>query len=284
MWKQLLSASMATCIPMSCFATSIPQGASHVVLGEFTVTASCSADSTIQSVELMHAGLGDTRDLQSVYLSNEGKRVSSARSFSGRDQQVELRVRSFNLKKCMSRTLQIMADFSPDAAVGSEHHISAQTVNVQGGNITVTNNASAAVLHTVPAAATMISVEYRKLNETVRYGAKRTLVRFLLVADGADDQQIVGITFTNKGKARDADLQNIGLYDGDVLLSPLVKKMDSDRVHMQLSSPFMLSSNQKKLLTIKADVRSSIRKTIELIIEEPSDIEAVRQQRKKENQ
>ena len=43
-----------------------------------------------------------------------------------------------------------------------------------------------------------------------------------------------------------------------------------------LSPPLILKKNQTRLLELKADVRASRSRTIQLIIEEPGDIEAER--------
>ena len=47
-------------------------------------------------------------------------------------------------------------------------------------------------------------------------------------------------------------------------------------VRFVLSPPLILKKNQTRLLELKADVRASRSRTIQLIIEEPGDIEAER--------
>lgn len=284
MHRLILPFCFSILIPVHVFAASIPQGASRVEMHTFSLRASCDADSFIQSITLKHTGLGDVRDIERAYIMEGNKRLSLAHSFSSKTQDIELRMRSFSMDACSTRILRIFADFSPDAAPGSKHDIEVSAVDARGGAIRVKTVTSPQSVNTVPASMGSIFVEYKELLSIVRFGKQRIVSRFLLVSDGNADQQVVAIIFTNKGSARDKDLRNIGLYDGEILLSSVLPHLDGDRLEFQLKPALTLSRNQKKLLTIKADVQSSGRKTIQFIVEEPSDIQAMRQQRKRENQ
>jgi hypothetical protein len=276
---QILSAFLIIAIPGTTLAASIPQGAQRVNLGMFTITAPCEADSSIESVTLRHSGLGDAGDIDRVYLAEGIRRISPARSFSGRENTIELRLRGLNIRSCTTRTFSILADFSSEAAAGSEHFVDVDSVRTASGTVTVAKQTAGAPVRPVPSSSGRITVEYRDLHGPVRYGNTRTIVRMLLSADGEEDQQITSITFTNEGSARNADLQRLRLFDGTTLLAPVVKSLDGDTLRFELDPPLSLSRNQEKLLTVKADVRASVKRTIQLIIDEPSDIEAMRQQR-----
>lgn len=277
--KNSLLALLALLLPFSASAASIPQGAQRVNFGMFTITAPCTADSMIESVILKHSGLGDTEDVDRVYLTEGNKRLTSARSISTRDRTVELRLRGLRIAKCTTRTFSILADFSGDAAFGGEHRIDVVSVRTGRGTAAIAAGSDRTdSTRAVPATTGTITVEYRDLLRSVLYGKNRTLARISLSAEG-EDQQISSIVFTNDGSARNADLQNLRLFDGDELLAPVVKNLDGDTLRFELDSPLLLDRNQSKLLTVKGDVRASRKRTIRFIIDEPSDIEAMRQQR-----
>jgi hypothetical protein len=270
--------AIAAVLPISAFAASVPQGAQRVNLGMYTFTAPCESSVSIDTVVLKHSGLGDTADIERVYLAEGIRRISPARTFSGKDKTAELRLRGLTIAKCTTRTFSVLADFAADAQSGGEHRIDIERVETGSGTVTVAKGSAGNRAQTVPASAGTVSVEYRDLHAPVRYGNSRTILRFMLSAEG-EDQQISAITLTNEGSARNTDLQRLRLFDGDTLLAPAVKNLDNDIVRFELDPPLKLGRNAEKLLTVKADIRAGRRRTIQLTVDEPSDIEAMRQQR-----
>lgn len=262
-------------IPLQAFATSIPRGAQRVQLAQFSLTTACDDGAVIDTIVVQHEGLGAISDIERVYLMQGGRRVSRTVSLAQRDGTAAIRLNGLAIPSCATRTLTIAADFSSDATAGGEHRLSVSDVRLRSGSVTLEEGASAgSVSRLTPVRTGTITVEYRALLSSVRYGSSRTVARMLLSADDESDQSIVSMTLTNEGKARNGDLKNLRLYDGNILLAPVVAQLDGDVVRFELDPPLALGRNQSKLLTVKADVRAAVRKTIRLEVDEPSDIEA----------
>ena len=50
--------------------------------------------------------------------------------------------------------------------------------------------------------------------------------------------------------------------------------LDTDRVRLSFDPPFLLRRNEERLVELRADVLASRRKTIRIVLEEESDVEA----------
>ena len=120
-----------------------------------------------------------------------------------------------------------------------------------------------------------INVEYLDLPRIVRYGNARIISRIRLVADRRDDHTISAITFINEGSARDRDLQNLALVSsrGEVL-SMIAPQLSGESVRLVFRNPLRLSKNDDVVLSVRANVMASRRKTIQLLVETPGDIES----------
>lgn len=266
-------------MPLGASAASIPQGAQRVALLQFGLEADCNSDALVESITIKHSGLGATSDVLRVYLGKNGQRISPAVSFSNKESTAILRPESLRISSCSSETLQVLADFSPDAAAGGQHRLTVKHITTSAGFVHLANTSKSIAAETTAGEAEGITATFRALHGSVRYGNNRTVARMQLESDAQFDQRIQSITLTNRGSAHDGDLVNIRLYDGDKLLAPAVQKMSDDTITFKPDSTFVLRSSQSLLLTVKADVRGRAKRTIDLTVDEPSDIEAVRQQR-----
>ncbi len=243
-----------------------------------TLKADCDADIAVEQIALRHTGLGSASDLPRVYVMENGKRLSHAQSFSGRNRTATLRPRGLSINACSERTLTIAADFAPDAAPGGEHTIVLAGITTDKGPASIYAAGRSPAVRATPATAGTIAVEYLSLHSTVRYGNNRTVGRMRLSADGEADQSITEIILTNDGSARNGDLIHLELMDGQRVLGE-IDALEGDTAHFVLDKPLTIGRNATKLITVRADVRASIKRTIRLIVDEPSDIIAAPTQR-----
>jgi hypothetical protein len=258
---------------------SLQQGAQRVPMLTLHITASCSEDIQLQSIRVRRRGLGSSSDILSVYAMSDGQRLNRGRQLS-RTGYAQLQFRNVQIPACDTKTILILADFSPDAAVAGEHWMTvehASDIDTGIARISLVRSSKTPLKHATTGGRTRgtITVEYLSLLKTVRYGSNRTVARIRLEADGRDDHLIGAMTFTNDGSARNTDLQRLYLRAGrSRRLSRSVQQLNGDTVRLVLDPPLVLKKNQKRLLELQADVRAGRRKTLRLIIEEPSDIEA----------
>ena len=258
---------------------SLQQGAQRVPMLTLNITASCEEDIQLQSIRVRRRGLGSSSDILSVYAMSDGQRLNRGRQLS-RTGYAQLQFRNVQIPACDTKTILVLADFSPNAAVAGEHWMTVEhesDIDIGDAGISLVRSSITPSRHQTTGGRTRgsITVEYPSLLRTVRYGSNRTVVRVRLEADGLDDHLIGAITFTNDGSARDTDLQNLYLRAGRTRrLSKSARQLNGDTVRLVLDPPLRLEKNQKRLLELQADVRASRSKTLRLIIEQPSDIEA----------
>lgn len=261
-------------------ARSIPRGAQRVPMLRLRLRASCDGDVRLTSVTLRHRGLGDPQDVSSIYVFEGGARVSRAATVRGREGITTLQMRGFRVRACAERTVDILGDYAATAAVAGEHAFilrsSSDVLLEAPGSVTLAApSAASPAVRTAAKQTGEIAVEYPDLPGPLSYGPGRTVARVRLRADGVRDQSIRAVTFTNQGSAADRDLQHLFLETGshERLCGP-TESLTGDQVRLPCDPPFTLRRNETRLLNLRADIRASRRRTIQLLIEEPADLEA----------
>ena len=258
---------------------SIPPGAQRVEMLQLNLTASCDGPVTVQSLAIFHEGLGDTADIQRVYAVSGNRRISRSATIARFDGSAQLRFSNFSIPACESVDVGILADMAASSAVAGEHRFVLRRF--------ADTDAGSAVVHgvlarsqggrrTVGAVQGSVNVEYLDLLLPTTYGSQRTLARLRVTASSDGDQLLSAVTFTNEGSARGADIQRIALWttSGERITATALQ-MDGNRVRLEFSPPFLLERRQTRLLELRADVRASRRRTLQLLIEEPSDLESI---------
>jgi len=254
---------------------SIPLGAQRVPMLTVALKAACTSDVTLRSIRVSHSGLGSTTDIERVYAVDANRRVSRAAGLTRNPAEALLRFGSFKIPACQTKTLNIVADYSPTADVQSEHALSigsfdaiyADTEDI-GGNVETRTQPT----RVAPTTQGTVEVEYLPQLSSVLYGPNRTLLRMRLTAEG-DDVLIRSITLTNDGKARDADLKNLSLGTRTGTLSNTLATMDGDKAVFTFDPPLLIEKGQDRQLQLNADVRASRKKTIDFEVGEPGDID-----------
>jgi hypothetical protein len=265
-----------TAAPVSL--STVARGATRVPMLTLTLEASCAAEVPLRSITLYHEGLGQPRDLSAVYLQEGVKRVTRASVPAQRDGKITLRFRGFALKPCEERTLIVMTDLSAEANTGGRHMLALRAgTDIDAGDASVSVTSARAITQASAGATAQgtIDVSYLNLQRRVDYGSDRIIARIKLEADSESRHLIDAITFTNDGKARDADLRN--LWIGSTRkerLSATLEQLDGDTARMIFEEPLLLDRNASVTLELHADVRASRSRTIRFEIQEASDIEA----------
>ncbi len=256
---------------------SVPQGAQRVPLLQVTLAATCAADVSVTELVVRHAGLGSARDLARLYLMEDGARLSRGVVPSDRNASI-LRLRSFTVPACGSRTISVAADVSASASPAGEHRLVLESVTADASvsiSAAATSPASPATV-TPSISSPQVSAEFLDVHTSQLYGANRVLARVRLQNDGRRAVLLTAITITNDGKARNADLQNMALFASrGTAITAEAGQLEGDRLRLVFDSGFVLESGDEKVLELRGDVRASRRQTIDFMIEEPSDIEAV---------
>ncbi len=260
---------------------SVPLGAQRIEFLALTLEASCDADQAIESMTFRHLGLGTPADIDGLSLWSGTRRITRSIRPQQKDGIVTFRLRGVIVPKCGTLDLTLRGDLSPDAAAGGEHAFvlrgptdvvpsSPDTSIVVSGSLTMPTT-----LRTTPTLNTTIVPTMLQVTTPVTYGSRRTVARMQLRSAGSRAQQVTRITLTNDGSAADTDLQNLRLLNSKgVQISDTVPSMQADSVSFTLTEPLVFDGSDTYLLSVRADVRASRRRTIDFEVEEPSDIEA----------
>lgn len=261
-------------------AGSVPIGAQRVPFLAVTFESGCDSDSTVSELTVTHDGLGDSDDVERVYATDGGRRLTRGRRFDASGRTATLRFRPAMLVvACSAKTVTIVGDFSLAAASAGEHRLrvsSSQDIVADTPVRVVDKTEGVSGVATVrPASAGRVSVRFLDLTAPLRFGRSRTLARLQLQADGGADQLVTSITLTNDGKAADGDVKNVRIQNrkGEVLTATAAS-MAGDRVTLAFDPPLLLKRRDKVLLELKGDIAAGKRRTIRFVLEEPSDIVA----------
>jgi len=258
-------------------AVSVPLGAQRVSMLTLRMTAACGGDVPVTAVTVEHRGLGSAADIDAVYAMSDGRRLSRGMQIADRLGTVQLRLQRFSVPACSTKEVGIFADFSNSAAITGQHRFSvasASDIDALPARVLLLSERVGALRQTVGEPVGTITVAYLSVQKPVYYGSDRTVARFTLTADQTADHDLIAITLTNDGSARNRDLRSLSLYASGKRVTQVAESLDDDRVRLVFGPALSLQRGQQRVFTLHADVRASIRKTIQLLIEEPSDIEA----------
>lgn len=261
----------------SARAATVAPGMQRVEMLRLQLNAGCADDVSINTITIQRRGLGANEDIEAVYAIHRGVRVSVARSVSRRDGLVDLNVRRLMLPACDTEEVYIYADFSTDAAIAGEHSFVLKGIEAGKATVRIDKQLGQFIRERATTAGRsigQISVDYRSVNNRVHYGSRQRIARFTLSADNRDDHLVRAITFTNNGSAGDDDLQNLFLEFRNRRVSTVASQLIGDKVRLEFDPPFALPKNSTLLFSVRADVRAGRSRTIRLLIEEPSDVEA----------
>lgn len=265
---------------------SVPQGAQHAIMLTVELHATCAANVTVSALTVHHSGLGSAYDVLRVYAvdSQSSIRLTNASSFSNSPPTATLRFSSpLTIAACSTRTILLEADYSPAAAPGGEHIITLNnTADISSTATSVTVSADGlTILSTTPATPVQLSVTFLPVQSSdVLFGSDRTVARFQLVSTSDHSQTVRSMVLTNDGTASNTDLQNLFLTTngGTVLTDPLAS-LTGHTATFVFNPPLTITAHAIQLIQVHADVHASKRYTIQLILEEPSDLNATQASR-----
>ncbi|MBT3293052.1 hypothetical protein HN512_01220 [Candidatus Peregrinibacteria bacterium] len=255
---------------------SFPRGSTRIPFLNLSLKTSCDEDVILDGITVRHRGLGSAQDISSVYLLADNRRITRGRTVP-KDGEVHFNIRNIVIKACSTKLITVAADISADAAIDSQHGFYIDDAKDVSTNSNVYLSARPDlkqnnVYRTATKKAGTINVTYANISSRIKYGLRRKVMRFLLKADSVSNHKISAITISNRGSAKDDNLKNIFIETGTQVITPVVSQMNGDSIDLIFDPPFILNKNQERLFSVRADVMAKRSRTVQLIIEEPSDI------------
>lgn len=263
-------------------ADAVPRGAVGVVMASLDLTASCDDDVTLSEITVLHEGFGTSADIDGVYASIDGGRVTRKRTIDSEDQTADLRFsQELTVPACGTKTVDIVADFNSTATVSGEHNFAVELPtdfqsNAQDveGNFPLRGNS----FRIAAVTSGKVTVTYRTVtpNEVDIGDTAKVVGKFEVAANSVEDQTIYSVTLEQNGSASDADIANVFIRrtDGTVLTNK-ASGPSGDYVTLVFDPPFTVLEGDNITLEVVADVVGGAADTIIMQFEETSDLFAV---------
>lgn len=277
--KGTMEVSLASTNPVG---DSVPRGAVGVVMASLDLTASCDDAVVIQDVTVLHEGFGATTDIDGVYASVDGGRVTRRRTIDSQNQTATLRFTApLTIGACKTKTVDIVADFNSTSTVSAEHNVAVElptdfqsNAKQVKGNFPLRGNS----FRIAAVTSGKVSVTYRTVSPSeVSVGDKgKILGRFELAANSVEDQTIYSITLQNNGSAKDGDVSNLKIRrsDGTVVTNTVAATV-GDYATFVFDPPLTILEGDKITVEVVGDVNDGAAETVIMHFEETSDLFAV---------
>ncbi len=274
-----LEVSLASTNPVG---DSVPKGANGVVMAALDLTASCDDSITVTNLTAIHEGFGDQADIDRLYATIDGARVSRGRTIDSQNQTSDIRfIMPLVIDACKTKTVDIVADFNSTATISGEHNISVElptdlksnAKKVQG-NFPLRGN----TFKVAAVTSGKVTITYRTVSPSqITVGdTKAVLGRFEVKTDSVEDQTIYSVTLENNGSTKDGDITNLMVRRSDgTVISNTVASMVGDHATLVFDPPLTVLQSDQITLEVVGDIVGGAANTVILHFEESSDLFAV---------
>lgn len=274
-----LEVAMASSNPVG---DSVPKGANGVVMLSLALTASCDDAVSLEHMVVLHEGFGTQTDIDGLYASVDGTRLTRKRSVDSQDQTADLRFKSpLQIPACGTKTVDIIADFSSTSTTSAEHNLAVElptdfhsNAKAVQGNFPLRGN----TFRLAAVTSGQVTVSYRTISpDKVEVGDKNVVLgKFELSTNSVEDQTIYSVTLEQNSTVSDGDITNLKVRrtDGTVLTN-VVPSFVGDFATFVFDPPFTILQGDKITLEVVGDVAGGADKSVIIHFEESSDLFAV---------
>lgn len=274
-----LEVSLASTNPVG---DTVPRGANGVVMASIDLTASCDDSVTITNFTTLHEGFGDSADIDGLYASIDGARVSRRRTIDSQNQTSDIRfIAPLVIDACKTKTVDIVADFSSTAVVSAEHNLSVElptdlltnAKKVQG-NFPLRGN----TFKVGAVTSGQVTIKYRSVTPSTRSVGDTGVVlgRFEVDANSVEDQTIYSVTLEQNGSAKDGDVTNMKVRRSDgTVVTNTVASFVGDHGTFVFDPPLTVLQGDQITLEVVGDIVGGAAETVQMHFEEDSDLFAV---------
>jgi hypothetical protein len=175
---------------------TLPQGAVGVTMLSMDITASCDDAAAITDLTVLHEGFGDESNIDGVYATVNGARISRKRTIDSKDQTASIHLTDpLEIAACKTVTVDVAADFNSTATTSGEHNMAVELPSDVSSNAKqVTGNfpLRGNTFRVAAVRSGRVSIEYRTVSpDEVEVGDKGVVVgKFQISTDSTEDQTI----------------------------------------------------------------------------------------------
>ncbi|MFA6523824.1 MAG: S-layer homology domain-containing protein [Candidatus Peribacteraceae bacterium] len=261
---------------------TVPKGAHTVPMLSLDLTASCDDSVTVETLTVLHEGFGDKGDIDAVYATIDGGRVSRERTIDSKDQTAEVRfVSPLVVPACKTVTVDVVADIATSATASAEHNFAVElasdlVTNAKSlsGNFPLRGNSFRVGAIT----SGTLSVAYRTVTPSaLEVGDKDVVLgKFEVSTNSIEDQTLYAMTLHQAGTVSDGDVTNIRIRRTDkTVITNSVDQFRSKFAALTFSPPFTVLEGDRITLEVIGDLVGGAAKTVQIDFDETSDIFAV---------
>ena len=256
---------------------NVPQGAVAVNMVSYDLTASCSDSVSVSRMLMIHEGAGSRSDIDSVYVSIDGTRVSSTKSINS-DEEANITISpALMIPACATVQVDIAADFNTGVTPGGEHRFalySADDVRSNAKSVTMNGPLTGETFEVATVPAGIVQFKYNSVSpSTTDIGEEDvTVADFEVKASSDEDVTFMSITLEQDGTISSDDLTNLNLYRGSTKVAGPVEMM-GDYVTFMVNE--YIDSSDSEDYEVRADILDGAGDTIQFSLEETSDLKAV---------
>ena len=261
---------------------TIPQGAVGVTMLSMDITASCDDKATITDITILHEGFGDEVDIDGVYATVNGARISRKRTIDSKDQTASVHfTNSLEIAACKTVTVDLSADFNSTATTSAEHNLAVELpsdVTTNAKQVTGNFPLRGSTFKIAAVRSGRVSIEYRTVSPNeVEVGNKGVVVgKFQISTDSTEDQTVYSMTIENDGTSHDGSLTNLKIRRSDgTVLTNVVETTVGDFATFVFDPPFTVLEGDKLTMDLIADIVGGAGDNVKMHFEETSDIFAV---------
>jgi uncharacterized membrane protein len=244
----------------------VPRGVVGVTMMAFDISAPNEDEVTIKRLTVSHAG-GSVQDIDRVYLTIDGARVSPVASFDAKGTAALHFLKPVSIEPGKKITVDVNADFTPGASAGSQHRllIESEESLVTNAHTTMGSFPVAGAWFRVGAVTCgLIDIEYTEASGSGVMGG------LLFSADAVEDQTLYSLTL-KKGLGSSGMVRNIYLSGPDgKRITNTVAHTVLDRVTLVFDPPFTLLKGTNANFELHG--KSDSGEEAKLYIEQSSDV------------
>lgn len=266
-------------------ATTLPTGATGVVLVKIDVKNGSSAALTIDSLTARRSGPGAAADFTAVYAYNDNARLTTGRTINTTTNEATFSGLNLTLAAGETKSLSVVGDVAALGVVGAGNVNMFSVVSVSSGTNAAAGLPLAGPSFTMSsAAAGMVTVTRSgaaPLSNVKLGGMNQKIAEFQVAVSAAEDVRLAKFALYQSGAVSKTSLSNLSLKQAGLTLASAMGFDAKDRATFVLANPLLLEKGTTRTFEVFADIAANTRvgvtETILSYVDQPADVLAVGQ-------
>lgn len=256
---------------------TVPKNANSVQLAKWNFTAG-SADVMITGLTVTRVGIGNTTDLENVYLyDGAGNRLTTGRTINSSTNNVQFNALNRTVAAGTTVSYVLWGDFSNPLTTGGQHAFQisdAASVVVSSGTISGSFPLRGNTFTVGTASAARVDVQKGVTPTNPNIGSTDAEISNFKLTANTNDVEIRRITLLQSGSVTNTDLTDLKLYQGSTVVAT-ASALVGDKIVLNFTTPFLLTDGTTRTFSLHARVGGRSARTIKTYIEYTTDVYAV---------